>query len=383
MLRFFTCAILAIIAISSVTVSAYADTFKRVGILKCDSEGTRFIVRFGVLYNDDALDKAELADMPDNLSQEWASIPFQENQTCRLANGQKISLSVKNKQAFAHGMGGGDPDATFTLEINDKNIYRHKTFYHGYGARKYSINAVSYKDYQLKECSAYNAAIEKCLAQGKRRGWCVFNTDKNQTIECGDVSKRLAGDALSNEERKELEKETKKTFLRDSLPPICNEIHTPAPSNGNDKYEYIGRILDAHLSALSIDINNDGHVDKVFRIGGSSGDCISCGGNYFDGSYLVAFIDSQEKVPDFLSHMKEKGYEIGKEPNIKHLPEWGAYFISLGLADSSARYVYNVPFAFKGENYIYSFETNTEKTPSSSISKIMKDNRVETMCKFP
>ena len=180
MLRFFTCIVLAIIAISLVTVSAYADTFKRVGILKCDSEGNKFIVRFGVLYNDDALDKAELADMPDSLSQEWTSIPLQENQSCQLVDGQKISLSVKNKQAFAYGMGGGDPDATFTLKINDKNIYYQETFYNGYGAGKYSINAVSYKNHRLKECSAYNAAIEKCLAQGKRRGWCVFNTEKNK-----------------------------------------------------------------------------------------------------------------------------------------------------------------------------------------------------------
>lgn len=382
MLRFFTCIVLAIILVNLVTVSAHADTFKRVGILKCDSESNRFTVRFGVLHNDDALDKAELADMPDDLSQEWTSIPFQENQSCQLVDGQKVLLSVKNKQAFAYGMGGGDPDATFTLKINDKNIYYHETFYNGYGAGKYSINAVSYKDHQLKECSAYNVAIEKCLSQGKRRG-CVFNTEKNKTIECGDVSKRLTGDALSNEESKELEKENEKISLQDSLSPFCKEMRVQVPSNGNEAYEYLGRILDGHLSAMSIDINNDGKIDKVFRVGGSSGDCASCGTHYFDGSYLMAFTDSQEKVSDLLSYMKEKGYEIDKEPNIKYLPEWGAYFISLGLADSSARYVYNIPFAFKGKNYIYAFETNREKTPSSSISKITKDHRVETVCKFP
>lgn len=383
MFRLLTVSALVIMVGCISNVSAYADTFNRIGILKCDSSRNSFIVRFGIVYNEDPIDQAELSEIPDSVAKNWRSLPLQNSQSCQLSDGKKIFLSTKNKQAYAYGAGGGDPSATFILEKNDKNIYYSKTFYAGYGAGRYLVNAITYENGQLKACSFYEKNIESCLSQGKGLNWCTYNAEKSTSIECNDVSSRLAGDALSDEERSEFQREKERLSLQDNLSPLCKELRAHAPSHKNDTYEYIGKISGGHLSVMSIDINNDGKVDKVFRVGGSSADCVSCGTHYFDGSYLVAFNGSQQKIPDFLSSLNKKEYEIDREPNIKYLPEWDAHFISLGMAGSSARYVYNVPFVYKEDSYIYSFETNIEKTPSSSISKITPDNHVENVCKFP
>lgn len=328
--------------------SASADTFQRIGALKCDTDRNTFIIRFGLLWNDDAAEKAELSQAPPTIISHWSTLAQKPQQSCQLSNGKQVSLSIKVGQSFAHGMGGANPDASFTLTVGQETVYFENVFFQGYSIGKYAVSSVFYKEGALSECSVDN---------------------------CIDVSNRLAGDALSAAEVSAQEKASQKKNLKESLSPFCEEIRTNLPPDSNDSYEHIGRIPSGHLYAVDMDINNDGKTDKVFRIAGSS--------HYFDGSYLIVFTGEQEKITDFLHVFKKDGYEIGVEPNIKFLPEWGAYFISMGLSGSSARYVHNVPFAYKDKNYIYTTEHNKEKIPSTSISLITPNNQSRTVCEYP
>lgn len=382
MSRFFLCLLLSLGLVAAHPLSVRADTFQRVGALMCDARNNKFIVRFGLLFNDDSLDKAELADMPDNLLPGWRAATLQTNSSCQLADGRKISLSVRHGQSFPYGQGGGNPDAGFTLKIDGKDIYYNETFFAGYALGEYTINAVIYQNRQLTECSGYSSTIETCRAEEKPYSQCLLNRAP-QEITCSDATNRLDGNALSSQERTERERTKKRHSLAKNISPFCKELRAQPHITYKD-YEYIGKTPGGHLSVIDIDINNDGKIDRVFRNGASSQDCMGCGYNYFDGSFLIAFTAGHEKAADFIAAAKEN--DLGLDSNhagVRHIADWGAYFISLGAADASVRYVYNIPLVFKGEAYIYSFAINKNHIPSANISKITKDNQATTICAFP
>ncbi len=376
---------LVVVFLTVLSPPSFADTFQRVGVLKCDAQNNSFIVRFGVLFNDDTLEKVELSDTTADVLQDWQLMTIAPQSRCKLADGQTISLALKNGQAFAHGAGGGDPDAAFTLKINEKTIYFRKPFYDGYGAGRYALHSLTYKQHTLSECSTHSAETKECLARGSRRMFCVTQDKKAKNVTCTNASARLQGNTLSKEEVSEQEKEEKRIKFKNNLSPFCKDVrrHLRIHRNGNAAYKYLGKTPSGHLSALDIDINNDGKIDKVFRIGGGSSDCISCGNHSFDGSYLVLFTKNPEAAAPFLDLIKSPEYTINTETDIHDNPQSEAHFISLGLAGSSVNYVYNMPFSYKDRNYIYTFETNVEKIPSASISEMTPSDQIKTVCTFP
>lgn len=363
-IAFFLAAVMMLILFSK---PGHADYFERVAGLGCDTAKNKFVIRFGLSYNDDPIEVADFAELNNQLIPNWSSLKIQNGGECKLANGQRVFVSVYNGQPFPYGMDGGDPDAFFTLKMNNRDIYYYKNFYAGYGSRSYIIHAIIYDAAGLRECT--HSRDEK--------------TSQETPIICVDVSKRLEGNHLMADEKEAKAKDEKREELKKNLSVWCRQYEAEkAYHKIVSLAEKIYTDVEGYQRA-KIDINNDGKKDEIYRIGGYSKDCIGCGGHYFDGSYLVAFTESRKKIKNFLNFIKKR-QDIEEETlNIKRLDKWKAYFISVGLSGSSIRYVYNVPFVENGRTYIYSFETNIDSTPSAAISYMTPDNKIEILCKFP
>lgn len=170
--------------------------------------------------------------------------------------------------------------------------------------------------------------------------------------------------------------------MEQGLSAFCKEIK---PFIAKDApYSKAEKIPSGFLSNLKTDINNDGKIDNIYRIGGGSYDCgEGCGNHYFDGSYLIAFVNAQEKIPLFLETMRQKEFNVDVEPSIKEIKEWDALFISQSLSGNSARYIYNTPLAYKGKNYISTFEVSEKAIPRRSVNELTRDNQLIARCEYP
>lgn len=354
---------------------SYADYVRHVAVLACNESTNKFMIRFGNVWNEDPLEKTGFAELEEGFANFWSAMNIAENRECILSNKHKVKITYKHGQAKPYGVGGGNPSAAFSLTVDDSYAYYKRMFFAGKLVRYFAINMVLYDNGTLQEC--------------------IFSRNQhdpqNPLYECADVTYRLDGNHLSPKEQREMEADNLRTELQGSLSDMCLELRpSQNPPRNRIKHpvegEYIGRLsTGVHLSEMDIDINNDGNTDKVFRIGASSGDCVGCGYNYFDGSYLVIFTDSFEHIPEFLELVNTAQIELDSSRNKSDptIESFKGKIISLGLARSSRRYVYNVPFHYNDQIFIYSYETITNKIPSAVISKLLPDNSVEVMCKYP
>lgn len=345
--------VMAAAVLSALPGVGWADEYHRVAVLGCDIQHNQFVIRFGGFANDTPLKDAEFLPVTPSIANMWKKTELKKEGECTLENGKKILLSKKNGQVFPYGMGGADPDAFFTLKIDDKNIYYNADFYIGYGTGDYVLNAVVYADEKLQEC--------------------VPDTKDTDAVVCKDVSARLEGKDFSESEKKHIEYNKQRKFLQERLSPFCRSIDASKWENLKYINEY--PVLDGMLSEGEIDINNDGKKDKLYSISNDK--------HYFDGNYLIIFPEKQEKIPEFLKSIKQDHYSLEEQPGIKALPQWDAYVISIGSTHSSTRYINNRPFFYKGINYIYSSETNESQIPASTISELTKDNKIKILCEFP
>ncbi len=163
--------------------------------------------------------------------------------------------------------------------------------------------------------------------------------------------------------------------IKNALAPECQKMRDVAVKNPIN-FPIIPN-SDARQS-VDLDINNDGKTDKIFIVENDN--------NYFSGSFLVALLN-QEKVgvANFLKKEADENlsYFDKEEGGVIFNKNLNAYFISLGQAKSSIRYVFNVPFKYESKTYILATEHNTDNKPAQSISIIGADNKAKNLCKFP
>ncbi len=261
-------------------------------------------------------------------------------QHCTLQNGRKVSVTTSIGQAFAYGAGGGDPSAAFTLRIDDTILYYAQQFYTGYSAGAYTLSKVSYHHGELKECDA--SEHPKCTLQPER----------------------LDGKGLSDAEQGAMKADTLRVEIAKDNLPICQKILGPA-SWAEDS-----------TALKEIDLDNNGIPDIVLGVSGSN--------HYFDGSYLIAFYNG-EGDPDYTKQYIEENKDtlnIEDPKDVAKIEKWGGHFISISPAGSSPRYVHNVAILYKNKSYIYAFESNIERIPARTISRVLPDHTVQTICKF-
>jgi hypothetical protein len=364
---------------SLICSQALADECYEIPVLECVPKSNDFLIRFGTRCNKEKLDQSNFLTASNEIEKLWSPKEIAFTNECKLQNNKKISITTKDGQSFAYGAGGADPDTFFSLYVDDKKLYFENKFYKGYGDIGYVLSGISYMNGKLNECNVdENDYPER--AEPKQK-----NNNLHLGVTCKDVSERLNGQSLPAVEQKAFDEYSKRLRLQGAISKQCKDMRKYAlESTKIDLFSNEERVPGGWLAEANIDINNDGKIDQIFRVSGGSGACLGagCGTHYFDGNYIVAFMKGSQKVPKFLNSIRTKETDIDMEPNIKPLPEWSAYFISLGLAQSSPRYVYNVVFSYKNKNYLYVVETNFEKIPPVSISEIKPNGTISTLCKF-
>jgi hypothetical protein len=298
-------------------------------------------VRFGLRYNEDPYSQTKLAEVPEELKKFWESKAISKE--CHLNDGKIIEVSTLRGPAFAYGMGGGDPEVFFKLRVNDGQIYYAKTFYSGRGTESYPVAAIYYQDGKLLECPT-----------------------TTEISACQDETVRLTKAQYSEDELIVLNRDKKRSQLAGELSPFCQAF--PKTSK---VFDGISSIPTGFYSKHSIDIDNNGSLDDVVLLGNTNG--------YFDGSYLMLFQEPQ-KIPAFL---QKPDIEIEGDSKVRFLPEWRAYFISIGQSESSARYVYNEPMIYNNKTYIVASESNRDRVPSKVIGEMLPDHTVKILCQFP
>lgn len=322
---------------------ANADEAHEEALVVCDADSDSFLVRFGLRWNEDKIDKTKLAEVPNDLTEFWNS--GHPSKICRLNNRQKIEVSSFSGPAFAYGMGGGDPQAFFKLRIDDGQIYYAKTFYNGRGTKEYPIAAIYFKNGKLLECPT-SATMSACK----------------------DETARLTQVKYSEDELAAYERDKKRGRLAGNLSPFCQAFPKASKVFGSISSLPNGA---GFYSKHSVDIDHDGKTDDVILVGDSTG--------YFDGSYLMLFQDPQ-KISAFL---QKPDVEIEEKDKVQFLKEWNAYFISNGQSDSSSRYVYNEPIIYNGKAYILSTESNPDRVPSQVVGEMLPNHTINILCQFP
>lgn len=337
-------------------VQSYADTFGRTKVLACDEESDQFIIRFGTLYNFEPLKEEDLVSINNDLLQTWKKQKITSNNTCTLKSGIKVKLTGYGGQSFPYGAGGGDPNSYAILFLDDNPIYYKKAYYANH---KFVIGAIYGTINSLYQCSA------------------------KDDYGCENVSYRLKPEGLPPNEKDEEQKDKEREELKNNLSSECRELkHTYYDRDSSKMWEKLAPTPSRiPLSVQRMDINNDETPDTIFRLGYDGRCGVGCGTHYFDGNILIAFTEDQKQSDQFVKDLATSEIKFDTPDFINKIRSYGGIFFSLGN-NSAIRYVYNTPFQFKGETYIYSMSTNQEHVPRYVISQILPNNQPKEICKF-
>ena len=338
---------------------ARADEPHREAYLTCDPGHDRFVIRFGLRYNEAPAETADLAptSLPD--AQQLQGQPFAGEGSCTLANGTKVELGFAEAQAFGHGQGGGDPNATFTLSFDGTALYFRRTFYSGYGSSTYDLSAVAYESQTLLACPGPAAGSEPPTP-----------------APCRDESSRLQAlsepfperfDIYSDEEKTQLIDDLRRRQLTARLSPFCQELERV------EKF-FVSFAPDesSPLESAQLDINNDGKADRVVRVADDN--------HYFDGSFLVVYPGGETGEPG-----EDTLIDIDPEDvrTVFASSKWPAVLISLN-ENVSPRYSRNEVFAYEGKNYVLSSTAKTSMIPAKVVSILSaKTSMPKTLCEYP
>jgi hypothetical protein len=333
-------------------------------VLACSKTTIEFMVRFSLTGSNSGEGSRELLKAGRSIEQIWRSLVIAKGNVCSLPDGREVSVSSSDGPSFAYGFGGGDPDRFFSLKIGGQDAYYKQRHYAGREVGWAEISSVRFDGLALMECRP---------------------DDSGQSF-CHDESIRLGGNALTAEEKSRRLDDDQRLALSAKLTPFCKGLPAPDEIQAQSPLRLEQRKTAGNfsLSLAHFDFDSDGLIDVVYRFGGRSDDCRSCGSHYFDGSMLIVFLDRTSAVTAFEDALANEQFDIEKvaETLTQH-PEWKGFLVGRGQAGSSIRYVYNVFFSAAQRSYVYAFETNNSKVPSSVVDEIIPNGRFETRCRFP
>jgi hypothetical protein len=350
--------------------------------VQCDPSHDRVLIRFGFqeggeFYKSTATDDPVAEPLPP-VSAEFAGdvtkAAVQVDQAdCRLADGRRVRVSRRVGAAFAYGAGGADPDTFITLEIDNKQIYLKYPFYLGYGVGKFALNAILLDRQKLWECPRAAAPL------GARA--------------CTDQSHRLTGDAqaLTPKEKQALAESRRNEELTAKLSPWCEHFASPtfrwaierifARQFLDDSQRELAKADDFRIVEVRLDLNHDGKPEEWWWLQ-------SLGTHFFDGSVPLVFpagLKNAKAAAAALTGPQGAGGRLLTEEGAykTFTTQTGAQGLPLTIPEAGNRYVYHVPFSFRGQTYLYAYPSNADRLPSATISELDARYRAKTLCAFP
>ena len=365
MLRF----LVALVLLAAHGSAARADTTVLHADLICDQKRSVAIVRFALSYNDDPPHYAEL---PATVDGRLSSLPGTDRTDCRLSHGPDIRIRSGEKQAFAHGAGGADPPAFFSLWINHRKVLSKFEWKPGY------------------DDSFNNKPWLVALAIRPQNLTFCYRNENKEAIACKQQPLNLNKYVIDAEEY---------PANSNPFPPVGTVLIDPKSYDIPACQRYLDAIrkdssdpsiyppFQSHLSAsITWQRRQDFHSlslldGKFTNMGDRQIVVISGDSHYFDGDIFV-LVPRQVSVDDVAAFFG--GEDI--EQDIEKSPPEGWTVISggrLGLyPDVSLRYVHLVPEEIGDELFFFAYPTNNEKQPSGILLKPSPSSGFDSLCIF-
>ena len=126
---------------------AWASYSEPAAGLQC--RGNTIAIRFGRADNGGP---PEFEPLPQKYDEAWADVVVSKNNSCTLANGDRVELHAGAGIAYPWGMGGGDPDGFFRLWINGRKAASREVYYHGYGSSEAPTNSLFLAGKVVERC---------------------------------------------------------------------------------------------------------------------------------------------------------------------------------------------------------------------------------------
>lgn len=291
---------------------------------------------------------------------------------CTLANGTTVRVRGGREQAFAHGMGGGNPPAFFSLWINGRKVFSRKTWMEGYARSNDNL-------------PVYDGA----LIAGDRITICATAQDKPQ--QCTVQPLDLAKAPLDRVE-----------YAASKPKAAVGQFSVIAKGAANQQFctAYLGAIkpgIDAalHGQATSHDIalpppiaqrdTNAPHVRSgpVTLLPGVARSLVtwSDDSHYFDGTVIALAPAGMAAATITAAYPFD---DIEQWPGRSTPPK--VTLISGGQKQLypgvSPRYVHLVPQQVDGVLYIFAYPTNNQVRPTAALVKPLPDGGFATLCAF-
>ncbi len=351
-----------------ISVLARADSQPNHVDLVCNAEANLALVRFSI--SDD--DPPSYPHLPQSLDHGLSASTGSGRTDCTLANGTTIRIRGGREQAFAHGMGGGNPPEFFSMWINRHKVFSRHIWMQGY-AESFNnppvYDGVLVSASHITICATAEGAQQQCTSQPLNLASAPIDR-----IEYG-----------SNVQKSPL-----------------GHISIIAKGTANQHFckAYLGLIkpgiesaLDGGKTSLDIDIPllttqtsrnmSEARSGLIKLLPGINRRLMIWEGvsHYFDGT-VVALAPPSMAMQSITAAYPFEDIEVWPK---RAVPP-GVTLISGGqkqlYPDVSPRYVHLVPQRIDGTLYLLAFPTNRMIRPTAALVKPLIGGGFATLCAF-
>jgi hypothetical protein len=336
--------------------------------LACDAAANLALVRFAV--SDQA--RPVFPRLPAALDHGLSASTGANRTDCKLADGTTVRVRGGREQAFAHGMGGANPPAFFSLWINQRKVFSRKTWMPGYAesANNPAIyDGVLITPVRVTICTTAEGRPQRCtgtpldLARAPVDS-VEFATSKPK-VAPGQFT--LIAKGAANQQFCTAYLGALKPGIDDALRGHPTSFDTPLPP----------RVEPASPDAART------HFGPVALLPGVARSMVVWSGDnhYFDGAVIALAPPTMALAALAAAYPYE---------DIENWPARSApaqvTFISGGQKQLypgvSPRYVHLVPQRIDGSLYVLAYPTNNRVRPTAALVKPRPDGGFATICAF-
>lgn len=360
----------ALLALAGAAGAARADELHVHGDLVCDTKANVALVRFTTSYNED---RPVYQRLPAAVDAGLSAKPAGDRTDCGPAGGRLIRLRIGQEQAFAYGMGGGDPPNFFSLWIDRRKVVSKRVWREGYD----------------KAVQRLPMLVGVVVRPG-RLTYC-YATERAPEVTCHDEGLNLAKIAVDRTEYGVTKPAPGTVTLRPGSrnPTLCRRYFSALGSqfgwlleDRSDQSQFdpttawgeSSQVVGAFMKSMQIAPAPSGQPLRLTLFSGSN--------HYFDGDVLLvtppavasaeltAFWNAEDDLESILARQRPANWTIigGGAPDL--YPEVSTRYVHLRVQQIDRRL------------FVLAYPTNRAKRPTAVLLAVSPQGRAEPVCEF-
>lgn len=347
--------------------AAQADQIFPASDLVCAKTSNLALIRFGFSDNGD---KPDYAGLPPQIDGGLSHAPGSGRTDCQLKNGTAIRLRTGEEQAFAYGMGGGDPPAFFSLWIDKRRVFSRRPWKPGY-----------------EESFGNHTMLVGLVIRSDKLTFCTRDYDADDgPVQCKDEAFSLFRHKVDKQEYPDRPAHSLSAgrILVEATSPNRAFCQARIDDNlvGNlDQLTKLGAVVLSQTENPAEGLAADPVPGDFTNLSGLRAFLIDGTNHYFDGDIVV--IAPRRATAREVSALFPAG-DIDQEAAQR--PSQGWTIISGGRTglypNVSARYVHFAAQKINGELYFLATPTNVNKRPAAVLLKPEEAGGFRNVCVF-